>query len=129
MMKPEETAVLIADDVPQMRRLLASYLADFGFLEIDMASTGEEVIEAFRRRAYDLVFLDIEMPGLRGLEALPEVKALAPEVGVVMISAQGTVDNVKAAVEMGAGGFLVKPYAKQKLEEAIRRVRPIELRT
>jgi two-component system chemotaxis response regulator CheY len=129
MMKPEDAAVLIADDVPQMRRLLASYLADMGFQEIDMASTGEEVIEAFRRRAYDLAFLDIEMPGLRGLEALPEVMALAPDVGVVMISSQGTVDNVKAAVGLGARGFLVKPYAKQKLEEAIRRVRPIELRT
>jgi two-component system chemotaxis response regulator CheY len=121
-MKPEEAAVLIADDVPQMRRLLASYLADLGFREIDMAATGEEVVEAFRCRPYDLAFLDIEMPGLRGLEALPEVMALAPGVGVVMISTQGTVDNVKAAVELGARGFLVKPYSKQKLEEAIRRV-------
>jgi len=121
-MKPADAAVLIADDVPQMRRLLASYLADLGFREIDMAATGEEVVSAFRLRPYDLAFLDIEMPGLRGLEALPEVMALAPDVRVVMISTQGTLDNVKAAVELGAKGFLVKPYSKQKLEESIRRL-------
>ncbi|MDB5100274.1 MAG: chemotaxis protein CheY [Cyanobacteria bacterium RYN_339] len=127
-MKAEDVAVLIADDVPQMRRLLASYLADLGFREIDMAESGAEVVAAFRQRSYDLAFLDIEMPGLRGLEALPEVLALAPNASVVMISTQGTLDNVKAAVELGAKGFLVKPYAKQKLEDAIRRLQMLDAR-
>jgi two-component system chemotaxis response regulator CheY len=114
---------LIADDVPQMRRLLASYLSDMGYHAIDMVGSGDEVISAFQLKPYDLAFIDIEMPTLGGLEALPEVIALAPTTKVIMISTQGTLNNVKAAVEMGAKGFLVKPYSKQKLEDAVRRVR------
>lgn len=124
-MNPQDATVLIADDVPQMRRLLASYLVDLGYAQIDMAASGDEVLAAFRSKTYDLAFLDIEMPVLGGLEALPEVVALAPDTKVVMISTQGTLDNVRAAVEMGARGFLVKPYSKQKLEEAVQRLHAV----
>lgn len=122
-MKPiPNTRVLIADDVPQARRLLASYLVDLGYRNIDMVGTGEEVLAAYRLKAYDLAFIDIEMPNLDGLQVLPQILELAPATHVVMVTTQGTVDNVMTAVESGARGFLVKPYTKQKLAESVMRL-------
>lgn len=113
------SSVLVADDVPHVRRLIASYLAELGYSAIDMASTGMEVVSAFRQTPFDLAFLDIEMPGMDGLAALREVLNIFPHSYVVIVTAQGTLDNVRLAIEAGARGFLVKPFSHEKVLETI----------
>lgn len=122
-MKSDDSTVLVADDAPLMQRLLASYLRDLGLVNIDFVDSGDGVVDAIRLKHYDLAFIDIEMPTLGGLEALPEVLAASPDTRVVMVSAQGTLANVKNAIEKGAHGFLVKPFTKEKLEQAVVRAR------
>lgn len=103
-----------------MRKLLGGYLDELGYTNVELVSSGLEVVWAFKRRAYKVAFLDIEMPSMDGLEALREVLAIAPDTHVVIVSSHGTLDNVTTAIQMGAKGFLVKPYSKHKLMDVMR---------
>ncbi len=118
-MVASETPVLIADDSPHMCRLLASYLGDLGLHDVTLVANGEAAVDAAGVVRYGLVFLDIEMPGIDGLTALQAIRAIDPEANVVIISSQGTLANVKTAIQLGAKGFLVKPYTKQKVDELV----------
>ena len=118
-----DAPILIADDVPHMCRLLVSYLQEMGFTNFTLVGNGEEVVAAAKQHPYALMFLDIEMPLLDGLAALRDVHWMAPDTPVVMISSQGTHQNVVRAVQLGAKGFLVKPYNKQKVEDVVKHLR------
>jgi two-component system, chemotaxis family, chemotaxis protein CheY len=113
--------VLLADDSRAGRDLLASMLRQVCVAELLEAGDGHEAMLALRAQPFQLVFLDIEMPGMDGLEVLRQVSALQPAPYVVVVTAHASAVNVKQALELGARGFVVKPYSAQRILDVLRR--------
>jgi DNA-binding NtrC family response regulator len=107
-------AVLIVDDEEIMRDVLETLLSAEGY-RVDLAKTGEEGIEAYGKRAYDVVLLDVSMPGIGGLRALEELLKNDPEAVIVMITAYATFDTAIAAWERGAFGCIRKPFQNEQI--------------
>jgi len=112
--------VLIADDHPLTRDALASLLEGNGFDVVGEAGDGHAAIERARDLRPDLVLLDLSMPDVDGLAALPELRAAAPDSAVVVLTASGTEDNLMAAIRAGAAGYLLKDVSPTDLRSAIR---------
>jgi len=91
-------------------------LRSLDITQIFDASNGIDAIALFRREHPDIVFLDIRMPGMDGLQALGEMLADNPAAFIVIDSAESTAENVRAALELGAKGFIVKPFNMQKVQ-------------
>jgi DNA-binding NarL/FixJ family response regulator len=108
------TRILIVDDHPLTREALSSLLLAHGFDVVGCASDGAEaVIEAARLRP-DLVLLDLSMPGVDGLTALPAARG-GPECEVVVLTASGTEANLLAAIRGGAAGYLLKTEPPERI--------------
>src|SRR5215217_3302569 len=114
--------VLIVDDHPITRAALASLLQAHGFSVAGEAADGEEAIELARRLQPELVLLDLSMPGLDGLQALPRIREAAPETEVVVLTASGTEENLLAAIRGGAAGYLLKSEPPERIAEFLRGV-------
>ena len=113
--------VLIVDDMPDMRSLLRATLLKLGITSVAEAEDGAQALATYQHENIDIVFLDINMPGVSGLELLVELKRIDPKVYVVMVSGESSMSNVRAAIGFGAKGFVVKPYSADKIEEALKR--------
>lgn len=113
--------VLLADDSRPGRDLLASMLRPICAGEVVEATDGAQALLALRTQPCQLVFLDIEMPGLDGLAVLEEIRAMAPAPFVVLVTAHASPANVKQALALGARGFVVKPYSAQRILDVLRR--------
>src|SRR5437588_94727 len=109
--------ILIVDDHPLTREALASLLGAHGLDVIGCASDGAEAIAEAGRLQPDLVLLDLSMPGLGGLQALPRLREAAPECEVVVLTADGTEENLLAAIRGGAAGYLLKSEAPERIVE------------
>jgi DNA-binding NarL/FixJ family response regulator len=86
------------------------------------AGDGKEAIELARRLRPEIVLLDLSMPGLGGLEALPRLREAAPESEVVVLTASGTEENLLAAIRGGAAGYLLKSEPPERIAEFLRGV-------
>ena len=111
------TRVLIADDHPLTREALAGLLAHHGFDVAAQASSGEEAVERATEVTPDLVLLDLSMPGMGGLAALPRLRVAAPGCEVVVLTASGTEENLLAAIRAGAAGYLLKSEPPERIVE------------
>ena len=111
-------SVLVVDDEEIMRDVLETLLSAEGY-RVDLAKTGEEGLEAYGRRAYDVVLLDVSMPGMGGQRALEELLKNDSEAVVVMITAYATFDTAVAAWEHGAFGCIRKPFQNEKILETV----------
>jgi two-component system, NarL family, nitrate/nitrite response regulator NarL len=109
------TRVLIVDDHPLTRDALAALLTAHGFDVAGLAGDGEEAVQAARRLQPQLVLLDLSMPGLSGIDALPRLREAAPGAEVVVLTASGTEDNLLAAIRGGAAGYLLKTEPPERL--------------
>src|SRR5881398_1782034 len=107
-------SVLVVDDEEIMREVLETLLTNEGY-RVDLAKTGEEGLEAYGRRAYDVVLLDVSMPGMGGLRALEEILKIDAEAAVLMITAYATFDTAIAAWEKGAFGCIRKPFQNEQI--------------
>jgi DNA-binding NarL/FixJ family response regulator len=114
--------ILIVDDHPLTREALAGLLAQHGFEVVGSASDGEEAVEAARRLQPRLVLLDLSMPGLSGLQALPRIREAAPGCEVVVLTASGTEENLLGAIRGGAAGYLLKSESPERIVEFLRGV-------
>lgn len=112
-----QPTVLIADDVEELRLLLKKTLETLGFNVISLVEDGDQALEAIKKLDPDLSFLDIEMPGKSGIDVLTILKASQSKTFPVIISGNSTVDNVKKVIELGAKGFIVKPYSFDKVKQ------------
>jgi len=115
-------SVLIVDDHPLTREALSALLVQHGFAVVGEASDGEEAIGAARRLQPRLVLLDLSMPGLSGLEALPRLREAAPSCEVVVLTASGTEENLLSAIRGGAAGYLLKSEPPGRIAEFLRGV-------
>jgi DNA-binding NarL/FixJ family response regulator len=114
--------ILIVDDHPLTRDALAALLGQNGFDVVGQAADGEEAIELARRLRPALVLLDLTMPGLDGLGALPRLRDAAPECEVVVLTASGTEDKLLAAIRGGAAGYLLKTEPPERIVDFLRGV-------
>ena len=109
--------ILIADDEPHIRRILQTLLEMAGF-EVDLRHDGTDALEAIKGDDhYDLILLDIMMPGATGLEVLEEIRAMEARKStpVVILTAKGQDADRQAAFSLGADDFLTKPFSPKKL--------------
>jgi len=114
--------VLIVDDHPLTQEALASLLAQHGFDIVGQATNGEEAIREAAKVQPDLVLLDLSMPGMGGLAAIPELRRVAPACEVVVLTASGTEENLLKAIRGGAAGYLLKTEPPQRIVEFLRGV-------
>jgi DNA-binding NarL/FixJ family response regulator len=116
------TRVLIVDDHPLTRDALAGLLTQNGFSVVGGAADGEESIEVARELQPDLILLDLSMPGIGGLGALPLLRDVAPDSEVVMLTASVAEENLLAAIRAGAAGYLLKTEPPERIVEFLRGV-------
>lgn len=111
---------LVVDDVSMNRSFVKSYLATQGF-EVDTAGDGLEALEKTNSDSYDLIFSDIEMPNMNGLEFLKSVKELAhyKSVPFVLLTTVDSDDVKKRSKALGAVYYMVKPFNNEKMKEAL----------
>jgi DNA-binding NarL/FixJ family response regulator len=114
--------ILLVDDHPITRAALAALLDQHGFSVVGEAGDGKEAIELARRLRPQLVLLDLSMPGLDGLRALPRLREAVPETEVVVLTASGTEENLLAAIRGGAAGYLLKSEPPERIAEFLRGV-------
>jgi two-component system nitrate/nitrite response regulator NarL len=115
-------SVLIVDDHPLTREALGALLAQHDFSVVGEASDGAEAIGLAARLQPKLVLLDLSMPGLSGIQALPLLRDAAPECEVVVLTASGTEENLLAAIRGGAAGYLLKSEPPGRIAEFLRGV-------
>ena len=106
--------ILVVDDEEVMRDVLESLLSQEGY-RVDLAKTGEEGLARFGERTYDVVLLDVSMPGIGGLRTLEELLKLDREAVVLMITAYATFDTAIAAWQLGAFSAIRKPFENESI--------------
>lgn len=111
--------ILIIDDEAAIRESLDALLSLEGYI-VEMAASGEEGLDRIEQNSYDLVLLDLALPGKNGLEILQLIRAFHPVLPIIMITAFGKVDNVVDAIRLGAQNFVQKPWDNEKLLADIR---------
>ncbi|GAB4222156.1 MAG: response regulator transcription factor [Spirochaetales bacterium] len=115
--------VVIADDHPLIRKGLKQILSEsLYFGKVDEAGEGKELMELLRKEPYDVVILDISLPGKDGLELLKDIKALYPSLPVLILSIHPEEQYALRALKSGASGCLNKASAPEELVAAIRRI-------
>jgi two-component system KDP operon response regulator KdpE len=118
---PQLHRILIVDDQPALRRALRTALVANGFA-VEEAGTGEEALEVFGRSRCDLVLLDINMPGMGGLETCRRLRGREAEAGIVMVTVRDSEDDKVQALDAGADDFVTKPYRYRELLARMRAV-------
>jgi DNA-binding NarL/FixJ family response regulator len=114
--------ILLVDDHPLTRSALAGLLVQHGFDVVGEASDGEEAVESAEALRPDLVLLDLSMPGMDGLTALPRLREAAPDCEVVVLTASGTEENLLGAIRGGAAGYLLKSEPPERIVDFLRGV-------
>lgn len=109
--------VLVVDDDPVIGQSFDRALSGKGYAVIT-ASDGEEALRKLKDENYDVVFTDIKMPGMNGLEVAERIKASQPWLPVVIVTGYGTEANESRAVAAGVAGFLRKPLTPDMIEES-----------
>jgi DNA-binding response OmpR family regulator len=112
--------ILIVDDEQDMRENIAEILTAADF-EIDTVENGEAALEQLKVNSYDMVLLDLLMPGISGMEVLPLVKRENPATQVIMVTAFSTIDNAVEAMRKGADDYITKPFKINELRMTVRK--------
>jgi two-component system KDP operon response regulator KdpE len=118
-------SVLVVDDEPALRKALRTSLTASGFA-VEEARNGEEALGAVRQRPFDLVLLDVNMPGAGGIDACRKIRGIAPQTGIVMVTVRDAENDKVAALEAGADDYVTKPF---RLRVLIARLRVVLRRT
>ena len=125
-MKLEDMSVLVCDDSMFARKSLCMFISSLGVKNIYEAADGQEAVDQYAEHKPYIVFMDIVMPVITGIDALTKIKEIDPNAKVIMASSVGTQNHLKAAIKAGATDFLQKPISndqvKQTLENAAKGV-------
>ena len=118
--------ILLVDDEPAIRRALRPPLMELGF-RVAEASRGEEALLALRSAQYDAVLLDMNMPGIGGIETLRRIRAVFPRLPVLMLTVRDQEEDKVEALDLGADDYVTKPFSTRELiariRSAVRRMR------
>lgn len=119
-MKTNGKKILIVDDEQLIRNLLARMLGT-GY-EIVMAENGRQAVEKAAEQSFDIAFVDIVMPGMDGIETLKGLKAVQPDLKLVVMTGFAVEDRVVQAFDLGAEDCLYKPFTLREVESVIQKV-------
>jgi two-component system, chemotaxis family, chemotaxis protein CheY len=116
--------ILVVDDFPTMRRIVRTMLSDLGYTRVHEAEDGVMGLSHLRASPFDFVITDWNMPNLNGLEMLKEIRADAKlaHIPVLMVTAESKKENIIAAAQAGANGYVVKPFPASLLDEKVSRI-------
>jgi two-component system KDP operon response regulator KdpE len=110
--------ILVVDDEPQIRRVLRATLTGHGYIISD-AKNGEEALDSIRKQRPDLVLLDVNMPGMGGIEACREIRRIS-DAPIIMLTVRSAERDKVSALDAGADDYVVKPFG---IEELLARIR------
>ena len=115
---------LIVDDFSSMRRIIRGLLKEAGYVEADEAEDGQVGLQKLYGTQFDFVITDINMPNMNGFEMLENMKQdeKLKDIPVLMITAEASKEDVLRAAQIGADGYIVKPFSKSTLEEKISKI-------
>jgi len=117
-----EIPTLVVDDEPSIRDLLQLQLSGLG-CRVAVASDGRAALDILQAGPVDLVFTDIRMPKMSGIQLLQEIRAISPETSVVVLSGYATIEDTVQALRLGALDFIHKPFRRADVERALDRYR------
>jgi two-component system, OmpR family, KDP operon response regulator KdpE len=117
--KENSIQVLIVDDEPAIRRSLRLPLIELGF-QVAEASRGEEALHLIRTETFDVVLLDLNMPGIGGMKTLKRLRSLAPRLPILMLTVRDDEKDKVEALERGADDYITKPFS---FRECVARIR------
>ncbi len=116
-----ETNIMVVDDLRSIRLTLGGILEDVGH-NVVTVENGYQAIEAVRKTHFDIIFMDIKMPGINGVQTFREIRKIDPEATVIMMTAYSVEDLVEAALEEGAYAVVYKPFDMDKIIAIIERL-------
>lgn len=112
------TKILVVDDEKHIRDSCIKLLQRKRY-DAEGAASGVEALEKIGKVVYDLVLLDVRMPGMDGIEVLRRAKEIVPNILVLVLTGHGTIDTANEAMQLGAAGFIRKPIAIEDLAQSI----------
>ncbi|UBX48168.1 chemotaxis response regulator CheY [Providencia alcalifaciens] len=123
-MAAKDLSFLVVDDFSTMRRIVRNLLKELGFNKIDEAEDGVDALEKIRAGNIDFVVADWNMPNMDGLELLKTIRGddALKHIPVLMVTAEAKKENIIAAAQAGASGYVVKPFTAAILEEKLNKV-------
>lgn len=115
---------LVVDDFSTMRRIVRNLLKELGFANVDEAEDGVAALNKLRSSQFDFVISDWNMPNMTGIDLLIAIRADAnlKSLPVLMITAEAKKENIVAAAQAGASGYIVKPFTAAVLEEKLNKI-------
>ena len=118
----ENSLVLVVDDRLEDREVFADILADKNY-RVTTAKDGYEAIDLVKQDKFDIIFIDVKMPGIDGIETFEQIQKISPETPVIMITGYSVDELLKEAVEKGAYAWLHKPLDMEKIVAVVEEVR------
>lgn len=115
---------LIVDDFSTMRRIVRNLLKEIGFSNAEEAEDGQVALTMLKNSKFDFVVSDINMPNMNGFELLKNIRAdeALKSIPVLMVTAEAKKEDIVAAAQGGASGYIVKPFTKATLEEKVMKI-------
>ncbi len=113
-----DATILVVDDEPQIRRVMLTTLTSHGYSVVE-AGSGEEALEKLRAEGPDLILLDVNMPGISGLDTCAEIRT-SSDVPIIMLTIRNSERDKVQALDAGADDYVVKPFGVQELMARIR---------
>jgi len=119
-----ETRFLIVDDFSTMRRIVRNLLKEIGFNNAEEAEDGQIALNMLKSTKFDFVVSDINMPNMNGFELLKNMREdeSLKTIPVLMVTAEAKKEDIVAAAQGGASGYIVKPFTKATLEEKVQKI-------
>jgi two-component system KDP operon response regulator KdpE len=114
MTSPQPFSILVVDDEQSLRKVIRASLSAGGF-SVEEAGTGREAMNAVQRHPFDLVLLDVNMPGLSGIETCRRIRSLTPKTGIIMVTVRDAEEDKVGALEAGADDYVIKPFRFREL--------------
>ena len=123
-MADKNMSFLVVGDFPTMRRIVRSLLKELGFTNVEEAEDGQDALNKLRAGNFEFVVSDWNMPNLDGLEMLKEIRQdnALKDLPVLMVTAEAKKENIIAAAQAGANGYVVKPFTAATLEEKLNKI-------
>lgn len=123
-MSDKNMKFLVIDDFPTMRRIVRNLLKELGYSNVEEAEDGVDALAKLRETKFDFVVSDWNMPNLDGLEMLKQIRQddALKHLPVLMVTAEAKKENIIAAAQAGASGYVVKPFTAGTLEEKLNKI-------
>jgi two-component system chemotaxis response regulator CheY len=124
MMADPKMKFLVVDDFSTMRRIVRNLLKELGYTNVDEAEDGAMALSKLKNEQFDFVISDWNMPVMNGLDMLKSIRADAnlAKLPVLMVTAEAKKENIIAAAQAGANGYVVKPFTAATLDEKLAKI-------